>query len=140
MGNVAVSFPAHKLIARAEVVTLVPDNVHDVMTIGLSSKSTAMGSILSDQVEIDVGELECNDRNRLLALLSKYMHLFARDTKDLVCTDLIEMHIQTTTEKPVHFNPYRLSNKKNEIVNDKVQDLIEAGIVRESMSEYLYSF
>lgn len=46
------------------------------------------------------------------------------------------MHIPTTTNQPVYFKPSRLSHKENEIVNNKVQDLLDAGVVRESESEY----
>lgn len=135
MGDEPVSLPAHKLIARAELVNPVPAKCSNVMNVNLPSRSTS-GAKITDLGEIDIGEIEDRDLDKLMSLLNKYNHVFARDTKDLGCTDLIEMHIQTTTEKPVYCKPYRLSHKENEIVNEKIQDLVEAGIVRESMSEY----
>lgn len=38
--------------------------------------------------------------------------------------------------KPVCYRPYRLSLKEREIVRDKVDDLLNAGIVRESDSSF----
>ncbi|XP_048487727.1 uncharacterized protein LOC125491008 [Plutella xylostella] len=110
LSDEVIFLPAHKLVARAELVSLVPDNFRDVMAVELHTKSTRNVPLL-DPNEIDIGELSGEDNDKLLTLLSKYSHMFAKDTKDLGCTDLIKMQIQTTTDKPVHFKPYRLSLK-----------------------------
>ncbi|KAJ8729978.1 hypothetical protein PYW07_017016 [Mythimna separata] len=131
IGNDNIEWQSNRLIARAEIVSDVNGSMHaNVMSI---NQLTGKELQLSD---INVGDLESNDCNRLLKLLNKFRHLFARNTKELGCTDVLKMHIQTTTEQPVYRKPYRLSFKENEIVNGKVQDLIEAGVVRESMSDY----
>ncbi|XP_041969253.1 uncharacterized protein LOC121726092 [Aricia agestis] len=134
-GEEPVSFSAHRLIARAVPITTISNQItQNVMTVDFSAKTNS--THLTDLGEIDVGDLEKEDLDKLITLLNKYDYLFARDSKDLGCTDLMEMHIRTTTDRPVHFKPYRLSYKENQIVMSKVQDLIDAGIVRESMSEY----
>ncbi|KAJ8706078.1 hypothetical protein PYW07_010855 [Mythimna separata] len=131
IGNDNIEWQSNRLIARAEIVSDVNGSMHaNVMSI---NQLTGKELQLSD---INVGDLESNDCNRLLKLLNKFRHLFARNTKELGCTDVLKMHIQTTTEQPVYRKPYRLSFKENEIVNEKVQDLIEAGVVRESISDY----
>ncbi|KAI8439599.1 hypothetical protein MSG28_013326 [Choristoneura fumiferana] len=61
---------------------------------------------------------------------------FASNTTELGCTDLIEMSINTTTDKPVFSKPYRLSYTERKVVDEKVQELIDAGVARESSSAY----
>lgn len=46
------------------------------------------------------------------------------------------MPITLTTDKPVYRQPYRLSHCEQEIVKSKVSELLEAGIIKESESNY----
>lgn len=132
-GDNDIKWQANRLIARAEVVSNKYNSfnsIENIMTVDQSNVSELKSC------DIDVGDLDNSDRDRLLQLLNKYKHLFAKSTKDLGCTDVLEMHIRTQNEQPVYCKPYRLSHKENEIVNEKVQDLIDAGIVRDSVSDY----
>lgn len=132
IGTEDIEWAAGRLVARAEPVTIVSTKTTSVMAVDqIDCKEGGLNTS-----NVNVGELPSAERGRLLRLLNKFKYMFARDTKDLGCTDLIKMHIQTTTDQAVHFKPYRLSQKENQIVNEKVNDLVEAGIVRESESEY----
>lgn len=127
-----IEWPANKLVARAEIVKECKESITNTVL-------AVYQTIDSDRLElnnIQVGELSKNEGEQLLKLLNKYIRLFAKGTKDLGCTNLLEMHIETTTDQPVHYKPYRLSYKESEIVNEKVSDLLDAGIIRESMSDY----
>ncbi|CAH2235236.1 jg10488 [Pararge aegeria aegeria] len=46
------------------------------------------------------------------------------------------MKIKLTTEQPVHRQPYRLSRSEQSIVKSKVDELLDAGIIKESESSY----
>ncbi|XP_037295944.1 uncharacterized protein LOC115444529 isoform X1 [Manduca sexta] len=86
--------------------------------------------------EIDIGELSNSDKYKLFELLVKYHDCFAADTNDLGSTTLSEMEIQLTSKIPVFHKPYRLAPQELEIVRAKVKDLLNAGIIKESHSNY----
>lgn len=71
-----------------------------------------------------------------MCLLTKHKHCFASGTHDLGCTNLIQMKIKLTSDQPVHRQPYRLSHSEQAIVNSKVKELLDAGIIKESESNY----
>lgn len=54
---------------------------------------------------------------------------------DLGCTNL-KVYILTVLPKTNFYEQYQYSHRENEIINKKVQDLLDAGIVRESMYGY----
>lgn len=86
--------------------------------------------------EICVGNLGDDDRTKLFSLLSKYKCCFASDTFELGCSNLVDMKIQLTNDQPIYRRPYRLSHMEQEIVNTKVRELLNAGIIKESESSY----
>lgn len=136
LGSEDIMWAKNRLIARADRLT---QQTHDcgVEVFSVYDSSTVDdGRNGIDISEVDMGDISEANKTKLLKLLDKYDTSFAKDTKDLGCTDLIKMRIQTTSNQPVYCKPYRLSHKESEIVNEKVQDLLNAGIVRESMSEY----
>lgn len=73
---------------------------------------------------------------RLHVLLDKYKHCFASSLKDLGCTTAAEMSIEVNSNKPIVYRPYRLSHKEREDVRVMVGEMQEAGIIRESVSDY----
>lgn len=133
VGDEDIVWAANKLVARVELIK------NQDFQISPNVRMVSEGELDRAQIkqsDINVGDLNDCEMKQLLELLNKYVESFARDTKDLGCTDLIEMHIQTNTNQPVYCKPYRLSHKENEIVNEKIKDLLDAGIIRESFSEY----
>lgn len=85
---------------------------------------------------VEVGSLSYDDQCLLFELLLKYKDCFAKDTKDLGITNLSEMDIKLNSSTPVFHKPYRLAHKELEIVRSKVRDLLDAGIIKESQSNY----
>ncbi|CAG9122295.1 unnamed protein product [Plutella xylostella] len=90
-----------------------------------------------DSSKVHVGDgVDGNQKQRLLELLTKYKHCFAESLKDLGCTSLTEMNIEVNSKRPVVYRPYRLSHQERDQVRTMVADMLDAGIVRESVSEY----
>lgn len=94
----------------------------------------AIGGVDIDK--ISVGPLSKSDHNQLISLLSRYSNCFASCTKELGCTDLVQMRIRLSSNEPVHRRPYRLAHHEQEIVRVKINELLEAGIIKESESDY----
>lgn len=86
--------------------------------------------------EIIVGDINDTDTFKLISLLKEMSCCFSVNDKDFWLTNLGEMKIELTTDKPVYYRPYRLSQVERSKVKDKVKTLIEGGVIRESESEY----
>lgn len=136
LGDSCLCWTAGRLLTRADFyekteVFKVSDE-RDCNTL----RGNKIQNKLIDSAEVDIGDIEEHHSKQLLNLLNQYRESFAECSSELGCTSLIEMHISTTTDVPVFSKPYRLSYKETEIVEQKVDELISAGIVRESNSEY----
>lgn len=46
------------------------------------------------------------------------------------------MKIKLTTEQPIYRSPYRLAETEKETMRNMIKDLLEANIIRESVSPY----
>lgn len=92
--------------------------------------------------EIDVSKVRIGtnvgdeQKQKLLNLLQSFSHCFASNLQQLGCTNATEMTIDLNSDKPVVYRPYRLSHKEREQVRDMVDEMINADIIRESVSEY----
>lgn len=104
--------------------------------------STSRVDIHVEESAIDVKQVHIGNTvdeahvKRLLGLLEKFKHCFASCMKELGCTNVAEMHIELNSTRPVVYRPYRLSHTEREQVRDMVGEMMEAGIIRESTSEY----
>ncbi|KAF7278403.1 hypothetical protein GWI33_008441 [Rhynchophorus ferrugineus] len=76
-------------------------------------------------------ELQTIDANEI------YMGEIPRKgTNKLGVTDIIEFQINLTSKEPVFYKPYRISEREKEIIREKVNELLDNDIVRESKSSY----
>lgn len=106
----------------------------DIRTVTCCNNDILVGGIKLS--EVDVGNVGDNDLLKLHSILIKHRSCFASSTDELGCTDATEMNIKLMSDKPVYHRPYRLSLPELQVVRDKVRDLLRAGIIRESDSEY----
>ncbi|XP_045782267.1 uncharacterized protein LOC123878935 [Maniola jurtina] len=86
--------------------------------------------------ELDVGDINESERYELIDLLVSHSDCFASSPTDIGETDLGEMSIKLTTDKPVNRKPYRLAHAEREVVTSKIEEMLESNIIRESASEY----
>lgn len=105
-----------------------------VLQTSVATQNVTIGGVNLDQIK--TGSLNDKDHEQLIKLLTHHGKCFASGTKDLGCTDLVQMKIKLTSDQPVHRQPYRLSHSEQEIVKKKVHELLEAGIIKESDSNY----
>ena len=63
------------------------------------------------------------EHKQLVKLMNKYRGIVARDVNQMGKTDVTEISIRLTTDKPVCYRPYRLSYHEKEQVKDMIADL-----------------
>lgn len=132
LSNDDVTWRKGQIITRAKVCN--EGNVMRVDT-GNIDKLSSNSNLKTNNLALNVGNLHDSEHQRLLTLIRQYMDSFSSGPSNLGCTK-IEMSVQTTTDNPVYSKPYRLSYKEREIVDKKVQELIDSGVARESCSAY----
>lgn len=120
------------------------------LTIGRATKIQIVRQILSTSMNAPVDETSTIDesqvkigstvnesqRRQLMSLLSKYKHCFASSLKELGCTTIAEMKIELNSKRPVVYRPYRLAHKERGQVREMIGEMLESGIIRESVSDF----
>lgn len=123
------------VFSRANSVKVVDINVSNLPSSISADEHSGINRI--DECQINLGESVCEKyKNKLLNLLQCYEHCFAFNLKDLGCTNITEMSIELTSSVPVVYRPYRLSYQEREKVRGMIDEMLEAGIIRESVSNY----
>ena len=72
------------------------------------------------------------------ALLNKNRDLFAAKDIDLIFTDTIKFRIDTGDAPPIRLRPYRIPLRNQPIVSKAKDEMLEAGIIRKSHSQYSF--
>lgn len=144
-GSADIRFLPGAVLTRADNCEPLPNQVshHDFKTVHSVAKhysafsqshDTAIGGVRIE--DISVGPLSDQERHSLIALLLTYKDSFASNTNELGCSDLVQMKINLTTDTPVFRRPYRLSYNEQDVVTSKVRELLNAGIIKESESNF----
>lgn len=134
--SIPCSLRKASVFARAAKVNVVDFNR------AVSSSDTPIAAEFHCVRKIEQCQIKCGDsasqqdRTKLLELLQRYEHCFAFDLKDLGCTDVTEMQIELNSDRPVVYRPYRLSHHEREQVRGMIDEMLDAGIIRESVSNY----
>ncbi|PZC75624.1 hypothetical protein B5X24_HaOG205900 [Helicoverpa armigera] len=90
-----------------------------------------------DESLVRLGEsVSVEAKNRLFKLLRRYEGCFAHDLAGLGCTNVASMKIELDSKRPVVYRPYRLSHHEREKVRGMVDEMLQANIIRESVSNY----
>lgn len=126
--EIPVVFQKGALFTRAIPVT----SMRDVYSISLDASLAN-----SNDTSIHCGsQLAPNQKLELQNLLTKYRDCFSFSLKDLGFTTAGEVVIELKDTEPVVYRPYRMSYGERALVRDMVQEMLEAGILRESSSPY----
>lgn len=116
------------IISRAssvQAVNRIMNELNDPVTDPIEISKVRIGDDVNDA-----------DKAKLLKLLNKYRDCFATNLKELGSTNVTQMDIELNNKRPIVYRPYRLSHKERDQVRDMVGEMMEAGIIRESNSEY----
>lgn len=118
---------------RIEVVNRIIMTAPDACSLEHRGKADSV----MDESQIRLGEsVSEDDKTKLIDLLKRYEHCFASDLNDLGCTDVTEMKIEVNNQRPVVYRPYRLSHHERDKVRGMIEEMLKAGIIRESVSDY----
>lgn len=93
-------------------------------------------SFNSELNNLNVGDIGEQYLSELISLLKSHRDCFATSNQEIGCTNLGEMCIELSSNKPVVRKPYRLAHSERHAVAKIVDDLVAGGIVRESTSQY----
>ena len=69
-------------------------------------------------------------------LLEQYSDAFAKDATQIGTTPLIEMDIDTGDSPPIAKRPYTIALKHYDFVKEEINELLNAGVIRESNSSW----
>lgn len=75
-------------------------------------------------------------RNRVRDLLKRNRDVVANDDRELGQTQTVSMKIDTGNNQPIRLKPYRTPIHKREVVEEAVNDMLEAGIIERSKSPW----
>ena len=72
----------------------------------------------------------------LKQLLEDYMDIFAARDEDCKHTGLVQHAIDTGSAKPIRQRPHRLSLAKRQVAEDKIREMLAAGVIEPSDSPW----
>ncbi|KAK9721408.1 Reverse transcriptase (RNA-dependent DNA polymerase) [Popillia japonica] len=112
-----------------------------IPTFNLSSRDVAIKKgqrmIRADVCTEDGREIGANTIESAHDSRDQFQNLnIGENMHDLGTTESVQCKIETTTEEPITYRPYRLSYKEREGVREIVDDLKGAGIIVDSTSPY----
>lgn len=127
---------SNSVFSRAERVESVY-RLADVQLVQNPVGDEILSSEPFDQNQVQLGKAVSDiDRAKLIDILRRNQGCFANDLAGLGCTSVTEMKIELNSQRPVVYRPYRLSHHEREKVRAMVDDMLQAGIIRESVSSY----
>ena len=88
---------------------------------------------------IDLSRCQISDfqRDQLAHLINTFSDIFSRNQYDLGSCDVIKHKMTTTTNTPVTMRPTRVPHKYKQELNTQISNLIRAGVLKESNTNWL---
>lgn len=86
--------------------------------------------------DINMGPITEKEKEQLYALLTKYRDCIAQTVGELGSVKFDGMEIRLKDDTPFTYRPYRMAKSEQDKVTEIVTELLEAGIIRGSKSEY----
>lgn len=133
--TINVTNTGHKniILESNSIVTRGYQMLHDEMTC-CNNHISIIARIETSKIKVD--HIKKTYIPYLFSLLNKFSNCFATNTSELGITDVIEFDINLISQEPIFYKPYRLSEKEKQIVRQKIKDLLDNNIIRESKSCY----
>ena len=77
-------------------------------------------------------------KQKIIELLKKNLDLFAQNDSDLCHTDTVKMKINTGDHPPIELRPYRTPLTICKVINNAVDEMLEAKIIERSKSPWSF--
>ena len=87
-------------------------------------------------VELKDQEITQETRERLEKLKGKYPKVLSANSQDIGCTNLVTMHVDTGNNPPICQKPYTLPLKHYSWVQQEIETLEHAGVIKKSISPW----
>ena len=106
----------------------------------ISEVSHSSSLIFSHPNNIDLSELQCNPdfKQQITSIILNNAEIFAKSDSDLGCTDLVTLKTDTNYHPPIKLRPYRTPLHKREEVGNAIDDMLQANIIKRSMSTWSF--
>ncbi|KZR98345.1 Uncharacterized protein APZ42_006282, partial [Daphnia magna] len=108
--------------------------VHQV--IGKVALNTSEVKPIESREPIVISEVNPEFQAPLSQLLNDFHNLFASKDSELGNTILIKHTIDTEGRGPIRQRPYRVTNNQRKLLEDKVQEMLDAKVIRYSQSPW----
>ncbi|UYV71727.1 hypothetical protein LAZ67_9000138, partial [Cordylochernes scorpioides] len=94
-------------------------------------------AVSSIDLNFDINpDLSSEERNQVLMLLYEYKEMFAAPDDYKGRTHLVRHKIKTNSDIPIRKNPYRVSLREREIINNQIDKMLKKGIISHSSSPW----
>ncbi|UYV78709.1 K02A2.6-like [Cordylochernes scorpioides] len=119
-----------------------PIKIHRHMKVGIISEVDRMyktdhRAVSSIDLNFDINpDLSSEERNQVLMLLYEYKEMFAAPDDYKGRTHLVRHKIKTNSDIPIRKNPYRVSLREREIINNQIDKMLKKGIISHSSSPW----
>lgn len=87
-------------------------------------------------LEVDKMALSEEEKEQVRALIKEYQDCFALKMDQLGEVNLLKAQIQTGSHPPIRCAPYRVGPKERELIEAEIDKMLEAGVIRPSMSPW----
>ena len=77
-------------------------------------------------------------KKKIVTFINKNKDVVANSDKELGQTQSVQMKIDTCDHPPVKLKPYRIPLHKRKLVEDAVEDMLEAGVIERSTSPWSF--
>ncbi|CAD7093721.1 unnamed protein product [Hermetia illucens] len=125
-----------KIIATIRIDDVILEGVLYIVDDEQMDKPILIGTDILLQEEIRTGPISSIDKEQLSEVLEKWHKWFSTNLSTIGGSNSTEMEIRVTTSKPVSRQPYKLPFPKRLKVEEMIDELLKAGIIRPSESEY----
>ena len=98
-------------------------------------------NMVDNPVKIDLSssDLNENQKEQIQQLIIEYQNIFAENPSDIGCTHLLTYDIRLKANtKPIRHRAYKTGWRQREIIESQVDEWLENGIIKPSMSEWAF--
>ena len=98
-------------------------------------------NMVDNPVKIDLSSSDLNEKQKeqIQQLIIEYQNIFAENPSDIGCTHLLTYDIRLKANtKPIRHRAYKTGWRQREIIESQVDEWLENGIIKPSMSEWAF--